>query len=77
MAAGGLMQMPPEKKRTKEKKYSYDQNYLRQNMVAVNITFNRQKPDDMVILDWLNSRKESKVAYMKRLIISDMEKAGE
>ena len=69
--------MPPEKKRTKEEKYSYDQNYLRQNMVAVNITFNRQKPDDMVILDWLNSRKESKVAYMKRLIISDMEKAGE
>ena len=69
--------MPPEKKRTKEEKYSYDQNYLRQNIVAVNITFNRQKPDDMVILDWLNSRKESKVAYMKRLIISDMEKAGE
>jgi len=71
------MQMPPEKKRTKEEKYSYDQNYLRQNMVAVNITFNRQKPDDMVILDWLNSRKESKVSYVKRLIISDMENAGE
>jgi len=69
--------MPPEKKRTKEEKYSYDQNYLRQNMVAVNITFNRQKPDDMVILDWLNSRKESKVSYVKRLIISDMENAGE
>jgi len=69
--------MTSEKKRTKEEKYSYDQNYLRQNVVAVNITFNRQKPDDMVILDWLNSRKESKVAYMKRLIISDMEKAGE
>lgn len=67
--------MTPGKKRTKEEKYSYDQNYLRQNMVAVNITFNRQKPDDMVILDWLNRRKESKVSYVKRLIISDMEKA--
>jgi len=69
--------MTSEKKRTKEEKYSYDQNYLRQNVVAVNITFNRQKPDDMVILDWLNSRKESKVSYVKRLIISDMENAGE
>lgn len=70
-----LIQMPLTPQ-TKEKKYGYDQSYLRQNIVQVGITFNRRKPDDMKLIEWINSRKESKVSYVKRLIREDMERGS-
>lgn len=72
---GRVISMPlqPKKKpTTSTKKYGYDQNYLKQNIVSVGVTFNRRKKDDMMMLDWLNNRDESRVAYIKRLILEDM-----
>lgn len=61
-------------KEGRKRKYQYDQRYLKQNVVTVGVTFNRRKPDDMVLLDWVRNREETNVAYIKRLIIQDMEK---
>ena len=59
--------MPPNK----DRKYSYDQDYLKSNIKNVVIPFNKRKEDDMTLLDWLNSRTEGKTAYIKRLIRED------
>ena len=67
---------PKAKARTKEEKYGYDQDYLKQNVVQIGVTFNRRKKDDMELLEWLNGRAESRVSYIKRLIREDMEKGG-
>jgi hypothetical protein len=64
----------PLKPQTKEKKYGYDQGYLKQNIIAVNVTFNRRKKEDIELLEWLNGRDESRVSYIKRLIREDKEK---
>ena len=64
----------PLKPRTKEEKYTYDQQYLKDNILTVGITFNKRKPEDMALLDWLNDRDEKKVAYIKRLLREDMER---
>ena len=66
----------PLKPQTKAKKYGYDQEYLKQNVVQVGLTFNTRKKEDMEMLDWLNSRTESRVSYIKQLILDDMEKNG-
>lgn len=62
----------PLKPKAKERKYSYDQSYLKQNIAQVSLTFNRRKQEDMTILKWLNDCGESKVAYIKRLIQEDI-----
>lgn len=71
-----MMRMPAgrPKVRSKLDKYGYDQQYLKENIQTVGVTFNKRKPEDMVLLDWLNNRSEKKVAYIKRLIREDMEK---
>lgn len=76
LAGRSVMPMPAGRPRVRSKleKYSYDQTYIRENMTTVGVTFNKRKPDDMILLDWLNNRDEKKVAYIKRLIREDMEK---
>ena len=74
--SGRRMMPMPLKPKAKERKYGYDQNYLKQNITIVGVTFNKRKKDDQMILDWLNSRAESRVAYIKRLILEDIEASG-
>ena len=64
------------KTRADGEKYQYDLDYLKQNIVNVGVTFNKRKPEDMSILEWLNSRNGSRAAYIKNLIIEDMKRAG-
>lgn len=59
-----------------EDKYAYDQEYLKQNVTLVNISFNQKKEEDMIILNWLNSLPGSRTAYIKNLIREDMQKNG-
>ena len=61
-------------KESRKRKYQYDQRYLKKNVVTMGVTFNRQKPDDMVLLDWVRNRDETNVSYIKRLIRQDMER---
>lgn len=71
-----MMRMPAgrPKVRSKLDKYGYDQQYLKENIQTVGVTFNKRKPEDMVLLDWVTNRDETKVSYIKRLIREDMEK---
>ena len=62
----------PLTQKAKERKYGYDQVYLKQNVRNVVIPFNKRKKEDTIILEWLDSRSEGKTAYIKRLILDDM-----
>lgn len=63
-----------KKTRTPEEKSAYDQQYMKTNVVRIMVTFNRRKPEDMVLYGWMTSREESMVSYIKRLIREDMER---
>ena len=51
----------------------YVRRYQRENRIDKKVTFNRNNPDDMAILNWLQSRPDGMVQYIKSLIRSDME----
>ncbi len=55
-----------------QKQYEHDQKYLKENIKLVNFSLNRRKPEDMEMLEWLNSREEGIGAYVKALIRRDM-----
>lgn len=57
-------------------KYAYDQQYIKNYVQLVQISFNRTKQDDMEMIAWLNSRPEGKTRYMKSLIAKDMKQKG-
>lgn len=65
-----------KKTRTPEEKSAYDKQYFKANVLRMMVTFNRKKPEDMVLYDWLASRNESMVSYIKRLIREDMERVN-
>ena len=70
--SGRRMMLMPLTQKAKERKYGYDQVYLKQNVRNVVIPFNKRKKEDTIILEWLDSRSEGKTAYIKRLILDDM-----
>lgn len=51
---------------------AYVRQYQRENRVDKKVTFNRLNPADMELLDWLSTRPEGMVQYLKSLIRSDM-----
>lgn len=53
----------------------YVKRYQRENRIDKKVTFNRNNPDDMALLQWLSSRPDGMVQYIKSLIRSDMERA--
>lgn len=53
-------------------KSQYDQQYAKDNLTVKKVPFNRQVPDDMVLLRWLESQPEPFVRYVKKLIAQDM-----
>lgn len=52
----------------------YIKQYQREQRVEKKVTFNRNNHDDMILLDWLTSRPDGMVHYIKSLIRTDMEK---
>lgn len=57
----------------------YIKQYQREQRIEKKVTFNRNNHEDMILLEWLTSRPDGMVHYIKSLIRSDMEKhlAGE
>ena len=51
----------------------YIKQYQREQRVEKKVTFNRNNHDDMILLDWLTSRHDGMVHYIKSLIRTDME----
>lgn len=50
----------------------YIKKYHREQRIEKKVTFNRNNPDDMALLEWLQSRPDGMVHYIKTLIRSDM-----
>lgn len=62
----------PRKKSGLFDQREYTVRYNRENVTRKMITFNKNKPEDMAILEWLEKQPEGMVAYVKRLISEDM-----
>lgn len=64
--------------RTKEQKSAYDQQYRRDHMSTKLIAFNRDKPEDIALLNYVESKGERMFSpYVKELIRRDMEQNQE
>lgn len=63
----------PREPRTPEEKSLYDQQYMHDRIVRKLLPFNKGKPDDMMILEYAES-KGNFTAYIKNLIRNDMNK---
>ena len=50
----------------------YVQQYLHQFRAAKSLTFNKKNPDDMAMLEWIDSQPEGVNKYLQRLIREDM-----
>ena len=55
-----------------DKKYSYDQEYIKKNLKRILITFNRNNPGDMQLVRWIENQNDSMNAYIKGLVEKDM-----
>jgi len=64
----------PRKKDPEFDNYRYQQDYIKKNIKLVNFSLNRTKPEDMKMLEWLNSRPQRIGTYIKDLIKKDMNK---
>lgn len=58
------------------RKYSYDQDYIKKNLKRVLLTFNRNNPSDMELVDWLEKQPFSMNRYIKSLIEKDMQSSS-
>lgn len=52
----------------------YVNRYHRETIARKNVTFNRNKPEDMTLLEWAEKQPDGFVAYVKKLISEDMKK---
>lgn len=60
--------------RTREDKSKYDQQYRRDHMSTKLIAFNRDKPEDIALLHYVESKGDRAFSpYIKELIRRDME----
>ena len=57
----------------KKEKAQYDRAYRRENILRKIIGFNKNKPEDMELWDWLG-QKENVTEYIKNLIREDMKR---
>lgn len=56
-------------------KSEYDMEYAKQNIVRKFLAFNKNDPEDLEILAWLNNLPKGEMnGYIKRLIRDDMTK---
>lgn len=63
----------PRKPRTPEEKSRYDQQYMHDHIVRKLLSFNKDKPEDIVLLAYAESMGNF-TAYIKDLIREDMER---
>ncbi len=52
----------------------YIKEYHRENRIIKKVILNRKNPDDMALVEWLDSRPEGITPYLKRLIREDIKR---
>lgn len=64
-----------EKKRERtQRQIDYMKDYNNRHVKWRKVSFNDKNPDDMILMNWIDSQEESTSAYIKHLIREDMEK---
>ena len=53
----------------------YVNEYIKAKIVYRRMNFNKGKPDDMEMVEWLDSQPEGVSNYLKRLVADDMRRA--
>lgn len=67
----------PEKKRARTVgQISYQKKYNRDHVAWRKASFNDKNPDDMILMQWIDSQEEKTSAYLKRLVREDMKRRG-
>lgn len=70
----------PRKKTGLFDQREYDKTYHREHTIYRKVSFNNSNPDDMRMVEWIDSQPEATSAYIRRLILEDMtrrQNAGE
>lgn len=52
----------------------YVNDYIKKTIVYRRMNFNRNKPDDMQMVEWIDAQPEGASNYLKRLVQDDMSK---
>lgn len=64
-----------EKKRGRtQHQIEYMKDYNNRHVKWRKVSFNDKTPDDMILMNWIDSQEESTSAYIKRLVREDMER---
>lgn len=61
-----------KRKPASPKQIDYIMAYNRQHIRFRKACFNDQDPEDLKMMDWIDSQEESTSAYLKRLVYEDM-----
>ena len=71
------MSAPKLSPEAQRRRYDYNNGYRSKNFRSKCIAFNRQFPEDVALLDWINEQVkygENGNQYIKRLVREDMER---
>ena len=52
----------------------YVNEYIKAKIIYRRMNLNNGKPDDMAMLEWIDSQPEGVSNYLKRLVLQDMKK---
>ena len=66
----------PRSEASKKQQYEYALQYRKENIVRKLMIFNKTNPNDLSMLEWLNSRPEGTSPYLKRLVQEDMSRSA-
>ena len=55
----------------------YVNDYIKAKIVYRRMNFNNGKPDDMQMVEWIDSQPEGVSNYLKRLVADDMRRAAQ
>ena len=65
--------MPRQKSGNFDQK-EYVNEYIKTTIIYRRMSFNRNKPDDMQMVEWIDSQPGGASNYLKRLVRGDMER---
>lgn len=65
----------PRKKSGEFDQRKYVNEYIKARIIYRRMNFNIGKPEDMTMLEWIDSQPEGVSNYLKRLVLQDIKRA--
>lgn len=66
----------PRSEASKKQQAEYSVQYMKTNVTQCRLNINKKMPEDLKILDWINSQPEGTSPYLRRLVQEDMSRAA-